>query len=389
MLAASPRSSGPMKRTPTVRAAGGDAGVGLLHGKIASGGRGSTYSDETNPGGQGFSGHHGHVHTTFNRDPFTGTPYTPYGGQGVKAGTNTALGEWSAFPPWVKRLGDMYGLDAKTYPNHQEWDGANHGIDWYPRGKLDMSGKSYTHQDHVTLSNFAAAGMAVGTGQGTFGGAVPLGLGSSGAPGSPGELGSPGGPSGATTAGPAPTAEGGGAGTGTGPLGPVGTEVVGTGGAGQLPRGLTIPSTFTDPNPYTNLPANIHEGSPAYAKYKSAWDTWYDNMQKANTRISTATTKADQDDGKVTDAKQKEAAARIAWGDEIRRTGGDKSPLLTMSQDQLMDNPFYKKWYDAVNELQTATDTAKTSRAAVTADQTAAKPCRRKTRTGRPERQGR
>ncbi len=57
---------------PSVQAAGGDAGYGVLYGKPASGGPGSPYSDETNPGGQGFSGHHGHVHTTFNADPFTG-----------------------------------------------------------------------------------------------------------------------------------------------------------------------------------------------------------------------------------------------------------------------------------------------------------------------------
>lgn len=145
---------------PTVQAAHGDAGIGVLHGAPASGGPGSTYSDETNAGGQGFSGHHGHVHTTFNRDPFTGAPYNQ-----VPAGTNTAAGEWSAFPPWVKQLGDMYGLDAKTYAGHQEWDGANHGIDWYPRGKQDMSGQSYTHQDNQTLNNFANAAIAVGTGQ--------------------------------------------------------------------------------------------------------------------------------------------------------------------------------------------------------------------------------
>lgn len=145
---------------PTVQAASGDAGVGVLYGSIVSGGPGSPYSNETNSGGNGFAGHHGHVHTTFNADPFTGQPYTQ-----VPAGTNTAAGEWSAFPPWVKRLGDMYGLDAKTYAGHQEWNGANHGIDWWPRGKLDMSGKSYTHQDDAALSNFAAAAMAVGSGR--------------------------------------------------------------------------------------------------------------------------------------------------------------------------------------------------------------------------------
>ena len=155
---------------PTVQASGGDAGMGLFHGSIASGGPGSTYSDETNPPGQGFSGHHGHVHTTFNRDPFTGQPY------GI-TDQNTTLGDWSAFPPWVHQLGDMYGLDAKTYTGHQVWDGLNHGIDWYPRGKQDMSGQSYSHADNAILNNFASAATAVGSGKmaGFTGGSTPLG----------------------------------------------------------------------------------------------------------------------------------------------------------------------------------------------------------------------
>lgn len=147
---------------PTVRAAGGDAGYGVLYGKPASGGPGSPYSDETNPGGQGFSGHHGHVHTTFNADPFSGEPY------GIKD-QNTTLGDYSAFPQWVHRLANMYGLDPKTYTGHQVWGGLNHGIDWYPRGKQDMSGKSYTKEDHAMLTGFAHAAGDVGTGRGTFG----------------------------------------------------------------------------------------------------------------------------------------------------------------------------------------------------------------------------
>jgi hypothetical protein len=173
---------------PSVQAAGGDAGYGVLYGKVVSGGPGSPYSDETNPSGQGFAGHHGHVHTTFNSNPFTGEKY------GI-ADQNTTLGDWSAFPPWVHQLGDMYGLDAKTYTGHQVWDGANHGIDWYPRGKQDMSGKSYTHADNVMLSNFASDAGAVGTAQlagfhTTSGAPIPQSPSGIGGPG-----GSPGGPS--------------------------------------------------------------------------------------------------------------------------------------------------------------------------------------------------
>lgn len=168
---------------PTVQAAGGDAGIGALYGKLANGGPGSPYSDETNPGGEGFSGHHGHVHTTFNEDPFTGAPY------GI-ADQNTTLGDYSAFPPWVKQLADMYGLDPKTYVGHQVWNGFNHGIDWYPRGKQDMSGKSYNHADNEALSNFANAAIAVGTGQmqGFTGGlgVSPLGYGTGGPGSTPG-----------------------------------------------------------------------------------------------------------------------------------------------------------------------------------------------------------
>ena len=108
-----------------------------------------------------WGGHHGHVHTSFETGP-SGEPY------GMPVGTNLpATGkESSGFPSWVYQLGRQYGVYASTYPGHQEHGGKNHGLDWWPVGKADMSGQSYTPEERDRLRRFASAMVATGAGSG-------------------------------------------------------------------------------------------------------------------------------------------------------------------------------------------------------------------------------
>jgi hypothetical protein len=157
-----------------------------------------------------FPDHTGHVHTTVVADPFTGAPYNQ-----VPAGSNITQGG-AGFPDWVYRLGQEYGVVPSTYPGHQEWDGVNHGIDWWPAdAKANMAGAGYTHEDHQTLTNFAetvgqsATGTQSPAGSGGSGvqltdyhtssgggggGSFPFGGGSPGGGGNPGFAGAPYGP---------------------------------------------------------------------------------------------------------------------------------------------------------------------------------------------------
>lgn len=119
-----------------------------------------------------FADHTGHVHTTVLRDPYTGAPYNQ-----VKAGTNITAGS-AGFPDWVYRLGRMYHVKPSTYPGHQEWQGINHGIDWWPDDATpNMTGQGYSHQDFATLTGFATAvgSMSAGQSQGAPQGAGPAG----------------------------------------------------------------------------------------------------------------------------------------------------------------------------------------------------------------------
>lgn len=134
--------------------------------------------------GADWGAHTGHVHTSFSRNPFTGEPYTQ-----VRAGTDIRQGQ-PGFPAWVYQLGQQFGLQPSTYPGHQEWEvpgygNVNHGIDWWPKGKADMAGAGYTHQDHAMLTGFAQAVGALGAGApGSSGGgglnASPTGYGQGG-----------------------------------------------------------------------------------------------------------------------------------------------------------------------------------------------------------------
>ena len=126
-----------------------------------------------------WGGHHGHVHTSFETGP-NGEPY------GMPAGTNLPGGgkehpEFaSAGFPWIAQLGRRYGLYASTYPGHQEHGGKNHGLDWWPVGKADMSGLSYTPEERDRLRSFASAMVSTGSGQGgaTWGSGFSSGTGS-------------------------------------------------------------------------------------------------------------------------------------------------------------------------------------------------------------------
>lgn len=309
---------------PTVRAAHGDAGIGVGYGKVWSGGPGSPYSDETNAGGQGYSGHHGHVHTTFTANPFTGEKY------GI-ADQNTTLGDWSAFPPWVHQLGDMYGLDAKTYTGHQVFksDGLNHGIDWYPRGKQDMSGKSYSHNDNVTLTGFAQSAMAVGTGHGRFGtqagnsGFMEFGsqFPSGGAPGS-----------GVQLAG-FDVPQGGGSLPGGSPFSADGGDGSAFGG-GSFPPGSPVgPSGITGPgyNPWTNPPPGL---SPTkmqeYTHKYEEWQLAESKRQRAHGEAQDALTQAITDQK---DSYQKWKALDDKWRGET----ADQQKLDTKTQKELKE----------------------------------------------------
>lgn len=78
------------------------------------------------------------------------------GGQpyGLPKGTDIRPGA-AGFPDWVYAVGRAFGLDASTYAGHQEKGGANRGIDWWPAGKADMSGQSYTAEEVARLEAFA------------------------------------------------------------------------------------------------------------------------------------------------------------------------------------------------------------------------------------------
>ncbi len=85
------------------------------------------------------------------------------GPYGLPAGTDIRQGA-GGFPPWVYQVANAFGLDASTYSGHQEGRGVNQGIDWWPRGKSDMSGASYTPEELARLDGFsqflAANGLA-------------------------------------------------------------------------------------------------------------------------------------------------------------------------------------------------------------------------------------
>ena len=109
-----------------------------------------------------WGGHTGHVHTTFMSNPFTGEPYNQ-----IAPGTDIRQGA-SGFPAWVYELGRRYGLEASTYPGHQEraeWGYRNRGIDWWPAGHGTMSGANYSHEDRQILDQFATDAGRVGTGE--------------------------------------------------------------------------------------------------------------------------------------------------------------------------------------------------------------------------------
>lgn len=115
--------------------------------------------------GKDWKDHHGHVHTSWSVGP-DGQPY------GLRAGTDIRPGA-SGFPAWVYQLGAMYGLQASTYAGHQEFDGMNHGIDWWPAGVQDMSGQSYTESQLAALDGFASGVASFAVGGGANGGSVP------------------------------------------------------------------------------------------------------------------------------------------------------------------------------------------------------------------------
>lgn len=119
--------------------------------------------------GADWSGHTGHVHTSFATGP-DGTPY------GLPVGSDVRQGR-PGFPSWVYALGSQYGLDASTYPGHQESSGRNRGIDWWPHGHADMSGASYTADERQRLTTFAQAMASAGAGF-SHGGAAPAAWGS-------------------------------------------------------------------------------------------------------------------------------------------------------------------------------------------------------------------
>jgi SLT domain-containing protein len=107
-----------------------------------------------------WSGHHGHVHTSFETGP-SGEPY------GVPVGSELHSPAMSGFPAWVHELGAKYGVFGTTYAGHQEHGGKNHGIDWWPVGaNQDMSGASYTPEQTNRLRTFASAMRSAGAGSG-------------------------------------------------------------------------------------------------------------------------------------------------------------------------------------------------------------------------------
>jgi methyl-accepting chemotaxis protein len=94
--------------------------------------------------------------TSSSTGPLNSMAAVPGSGQsyGLPAGTDIRQGA-SGFPPWVYAVGQAFGLDASTYAGHQEGKGVNQGIDWWPKGKSDMSGQSYTAEEAGRLDAFA------------------------------------------------------------------------------------------------------------------------------------------------------------------------------------------------------------------------------------------
>ena len=123
--------------------------IGEAGGKLVGPGTGQSgyYSGD-------WGGHTGHVHTSF----FTAPDGSPYG---LPTGTDIRQGA-SGFPAWVYELGDQYGVEGSTYSGHQEKSGYNRGIDWWPKGKADMSGASYTPAEVQALDTFAGAMASAG-----------------------------------------------------------------------------------------------------------------------------------------------------------------------------------------------------------------------------------
>ena len=97
--------------------------------------------------GADWSGHTGHVHTSFATGP-SGEFY------GLKKGTDIRQGK-GGFPAWVYSLGRQFGLEPSTYAGHQEGSGWNRGIDWWPAKHADMSGNSYSKAERHRLDSFA------------------------------------------------------------------------------------------------------------------------------------------------------------------------------------------------------------------------------------------
>jgi len=73
---------------------------------------------------------------------------------GLPIGTDIRQGG-AGFPAWVYALGKRFGLEPSTYAGHQEVGGANRGIDWWPQGAPDMSGRSYSPEQVARLDAFA------------------------------------------------------------------------------------------------------------------------------------------------------------------------------------------------------------------------------------------
>lgn len=55
-------------------------------------------------------------------------------GYGFKPGTSIAYGNTKAFPEWVQKIADKFGVLPSTYGGHQEASGQNRGIDWQAPG---------------------------------------------------------------------------------------------------------------------------------------------------------------------------------------------------------------------------------------------------------------
>ena len=135
-------------------------GTQEYYGEAAGYGRVGPGTSQPQYYGKDWNDHHGHVHTSFASDPFTGKFY------GLPKGTDIRQGK-GGFPSWVYDLGNQYGVEASTYAGHQEGSGYNRGIDWWPKGHADMSGTSYTPEETGKLRRFASAVTAAGAGTGT------------------------------------------------------------------------------------------------------------------------------------------------------------------------------------------------------------------------------